>query len=152
MLYFLRDNLDFFWTDFLAGITPGTPAMEYMLVSNEKITMKQSLLKDLKPSRYIESDGNVIRQGDLLNLKDRELMSDAEMIENMKSWQWNKVFEDFSKYPPELILDASPTGIKGFTRYPIDRSEVFKRFLVKNYHYETTIEKVIIYRRNEGAK
>ena len=84
----------------------------------------------------------------MIKLREQELISDSEILAAVDNRYWKKVFEDFKATPPELFLDAASTGVKGFSKYPLENYEVLKRYIEKHYHYERTINRVVIYRRN----
>lgn len=137
----------FFWSDVLAGFSPGSPAMEYMISEKKPLQMVDSIIKDLHPSYYASIDPTILNKSNSLNrVKDSELFSQKELLDNIENPFWKKVMEDFTKSPPELFLDTSPTGIRGFGNYPAGNYEVFRRYLLLNYVYATTLNDIVIYR------
>lgn len=137
----------FFWSDTLAGVSPGSPAMEYMNASGVKLGLLQSMRKDMSghPNHKITSPRDVTKQK-LDTLFYHDLLTDAEILEGISNPFWRRVFEDFMEQPPELFIDTSPTGIRGFSSYPLEKYELFKRFLLQNYVYDRVIDRMVIYR------
>jgi len=137
----------FYWSDVLAGFSPGSPSMEYMISEKKQLKMVDSIIKDLHPSYYASIDPSILDKSNSMNrVADSELFSEKELLDHIENPFWKKVMEDFTQNPPKLFLDTSPTGIRGFGKYPAGNYEVFRRYLLLNYVYDTTLDNIVIYR------
>lgn len=132
------------WADTLAGFSPGSAAMEYMRVTGKNLTIGQSLQQDLAPLPEMNRDPNhVVGKG---SLWEKELLTFSEILERISHPLWKKLFEDFAKKPPTLILDTAPTGVRGFSHYPLEKFDLLKKFVDDNYDRIGIVDGIIFYR------
>lgn len=134
----------FFWADTLAGMSPGSPAMEYMRITGQRLTLPESVRLDLQQDPLEEGRGS--DQGRFNLIGEAELLTAGEILEKIENPLWKKTFEDFFKTPPVLFLDTSPSGIRGFGHFPIWKYELLAKFVAENYQLEKTLDGVNIYR------
>lgn len=149
-IYFLsRRNpaTTMFWSNLLAGTSPGSPAMEYMMTTGKRLSLVDSFQKDLKPSESQKRTMEPLGQDDLNLLEAQELFSFKEVLQHIQNPFWRQVMIDFQRAPPTLILDTSPTGFRGYSQFPIEKYELLKRFITQYYSFEKTIDSVMVYRR-----
>ncbi|MBI2341089.1 MAG: glycosyltransferase family 39 protein [Deltaproteobacteria bacterium] len=137
----------FFWSDTLAGMSPGTPAMEYMRATGKRISLPDAAVRDLVAWSFVEPrEAHPVNPESLRGISENELLSVPEVLEKIENPFWKKAFADFFASPPVLILDASPTGLRGFSSFPLEKYELLKKFVEDNYLYEKTVDGIIFYR------
>ena len=136
----------FFWSDTLAGTSPGSPAIEYVRATGNKLAFGESVVRDLLVSKQEKREIPPMEAKPVYGIGENELLSIGEILERIESPFWKKVFADFFASPPVLILDSSPTGIRGFSNFPIEKYELLKKFIDDNYSYDRTIDGIIFYR------
>ena len=149
-IYFFSERdpaTTFFWSDTLAGASPGTPSMEYMQATGRSLSLPESVLRDLQADfGKVPGVSEPVTGGGLHAIAENELLSIQEILELIENPFWKKVFEDFFRTPPVLILDTAPTGIRGFSNFPIEKYELLKKFIDDNYRYDRTVDGIIFYR------
>lgn len=161
-LYFYTDRQPstvYFWSDILAGTSPGSPAMEYVRATNASLNLAQMVRKDFDPSVFANQDpagqdpAGPDHKGfgpmSLSRIGDSELFTVRELLERIDHYYWQKAFADFLHNPPELFIDSSPANIRGFGYFPLRKYELLKRFVWDNYDIETVVDGLIIYRRRK---
>lgn len=142
-----------FWSDILAGTSPGSPAMEYMRATGKNLTLTQKLIKDFDPDVFQQMNiGQLNEESTLYQINENELFTLEEMLNRIHHPYWKKVFKDFFTHPPELFLDTSPTNVRGFGHTPINRYELLKHFVLDNYKAEAIRNHIIIYRLKKTSK
>lgn len=135
------------WADLLAGFSPGSAAMEYMRATGTNLEISSSIKRDLRPLPDMSDSGIRPLVGDSLrDFEEHELLSVKEVVEKIDSPPWKKFLQEVLKNPPILFLDTSPTGVRGFSHYPIDKYPLLKRFLEDNYTFKVTLQNIHIYR------
>lgn len=146
-LYFFGGRLPastMFWSDVLAGASPGSPAMEYIRATGDQLTLPQKIITDLManpfPSRPTDKPIYTTR------FTDTELFSQEELLDRIDNRFWKKAFGDFFKRPPELFVDTSNGNVRGFKHYPLENYELLKRFVYDNYKLETEVNQFRIFR------
>lgn len=140
------------WADSLAGFSPGTAAMEYMRATGKTLTIPQAILYDLRTSEniYEKKPPDLVSKKSVHELAERELLSFNEILELIQSPLWHDFFRDILKNPPVLFLDTSPTGIRGFSNFQLNKYELLNKFIVDNYEYIMTVDGIVFYRlKNE---
>lgn len=149
-LYFLsgrQPSTTHFWSEFLAGTSPGTPAMEYIRATGRSLTLGQQLLKDFQAQVFKkQSPDKVESSSTLFQINENELFTTEELLARIDHPYWKKVFKDFFSRPPALFIDTSPTNIRGFGHKPIARYELLKRFVMDNYHVVGVKDDMVIYK------
>jgi len=66
---------------------------------------------------------------------------------------WTRLRQDFSRQPPVYIIDTAPLGrdyLIPYDRFPISRYPWLAALVDHDYHLETTIGKVRLYRLRDG--
>lgn len=134
----------FFWADTLAGMSPGSPAMEYMRITGQRLTLPESVRLDLQKDPL--EKGRSSDQGRFNLIGEAELLTAGEILEKIENPLWQKTFRDFFQTPPVLFLDTSPSGIRGFGHFPIWKYELLAKFVAENYKLEKALDGVDIYR------
>lgn len=151
-VYFLSGRLPastFFWSHTLAGMHPGSPAMEYVRTTGKNLKLGKLLAKDMRPSQYQAMPVNPLQSGTTLNaIGEHELFTLDELLTRIDNPYWQRVFSDFFRHPPELFIDTAPTNIRGFGYFPLQKYELLKRFILDNYHLETIVDRMVVYRIN----
>ncbi len=149
-IYFFSQRLPstvYFWSEFLAGSSPGSPAMEYVRATGDTLNVAAFIRKDFDPKVFASGDPDEFKNGNNpARLSDMDLLTLSEILSRITHSYWKKVFGDFLKHPPELFIDTSPVGSHGFGHYPIKNYELLKRFISDNYNLETVLDGLIIYR------
>lgn len=153
-LYFFSQRMPastMIWADLLAGFSTGSPAMEYMRSSGKNLSLSQSVIYDLQsnpgfPSDKNSKNGENLAKERVSSLPEKELLSIQEILEYIEVPQWKKLFEDFFNNPPKLFLDTSPTGVRGFSQYPVEKYDLLKKFLQDNYTLHSVVDGIVIYR------
>lgn len=156
-LYFYSERLPstvYFWSDTLAGTSPGSPAMEYIRATGKSLQVSEMLKKDFEPKVFSKKSPDFYKniQGQLSRISDHDLFTMGEIIELIEHPYWQKVMADFLNNPPELFIDSSPSNIRGFGYYPVFKYELLKRFVLDNYKIETVVNGLIIYRLQKKAE
>ncbi len=136
------------WADTLAGLSMGSPAMEYMRARGESLNLRESILKDLKPSSQEQANFSPLSKTRLYSIGEEELLSMREILERVDSARWQTLFEDFFRHPPVLFLDTSPSDVHYFSCCPIEKYGLLKKFIDDHYSYLTTVDRVMVYKRN----
>ncbi|MBX7147476.1 glycosyltransferase family 39 protein [bacterium] len=136
----------FFWSDVLAGSSPGSPAMEYIHATGNNLTLSEKLTKDMVPFSFSEEEAEKIDHHSLSKVSDNDLFTVNELLGRIDNDHWKKVFDDFFKHPPVLFIDTAPLNYRGFGYYPISNYELLKRFIADNYVYDSTVSGMPIYR------
>lgn len=138
---------NFFWSDTLAGTSPGSAGMEYLRQSKGS-DLGVILAQDFKPSNDLAIDSLPVTESAIMRnpISDLDLLRNDEMLDLMASPHWIQVFKDFEKSPPVLFLDTSPTGIRRFSAFPLEKYPLWSRFINDNYLYDRTIDNIVIYR------
>jgi hypothetical protein len=136
------------WADSLAGFSTGSPAMEYMRATGATLTLPESVLKDLKGSETVVQTIDPIKYQRIHSLDDKELLSINEILDRIDSFRWRKLFQDFFAHPPVFFLDTSPSNIRQFSSYPLEKYDLLKKFIEDNYIYDRTLDNIIIYKLN----
>lgn len=153
-LYFFGDRQPatvYFWSDTLAGTSPGSPAMEYVRATGKKLTLSEKLIKDFQARVFQEKDiTSLFEESQLYGIQESELFTLEELVQKIDQPYWRKVFRDFFANPPELFIDTSPTNYRGFGHYPIQRYELLKRFVQDNYRVEAVVDRMVFYRLNRS--
>lgn len=149
-LYFFSERLPstpYFWSDVLAGTSPGSPAMEYVRATGKTLKVHEALALDMQAKAIdkVKPKDRSLNNG-LTPIHESELFTVEEILDRIDHTYWQKVFHDFLKNPPELFLDTAPANIRGFGYYPIHKYELLKRFVLDNYQLETIKDGVVIYR------
>jgi hypothetical protein len=76
--------------------------------------------------------------------------ADALGTEKHIVWRsWDELFEDLSKRPPEIIVDAAAGKLDGFDLHPISRYQKLADIVSRDYSRIATVDGVPIYRRNK---
>lgn len=154
-LYFFGDRQPatvYFWSDTLAGTSPGSPAMEYVRATGKKLTLSEKLIKDFQARVFQEKNvTNLFEENRLYDIRESELFTLEELVQKIDQPYWRKVFRDFFANPPELFIDTAPTNLRGFGHYPIQRYELLKRFVLDNYRVEAVVDRMIFYRLNRSS-
>lgn len=141
----------YFWSDTLAGTSPGSPAMEYVRATGKRLTLTEKLKKDFQARVFHEKDMMDLFSGASLNrIGEHELFTLEELMQKIDQPYWRRVFRDFFANPPELFIDTSPTNYRGFGYYTIGRYELLKRFVLDNYRVEAVVDRMIFYRLNRS--
>lgn len=65
----------------------------------------------------------------------------------IKPGSWEMFSEDMEESRPVYFVDTSPGNYHDYGKYPISKYKALVDFLQKNYSFETTIDKMDIYRR-----
>lgn len=155
-LYFYADRLPattYIWSDILAGSSPGSSAMEYLQATGRTLSLNEQLLKDFEPTPFKPKKHEPLTfESSLSTVGESELFTGRELLNRIGNSRWERVFADFFMHPPELIIDSSPLNYRGFGYYPIAKYELLKRFVLDNYHLETVIDNMILYRLNSDRK
>ncbi len=60
---------------------------------------------------------------------------------------WADLRDDFQRRPPDLVLDTSPAGWKGYGKYPVSRYLGLVTVLKAHYRVVGSIEGAVLYRR-----
>ncbi len=136
----------FFWSDTLAGTSPGSPAMEYMKATGKTLTLPESIVRDLFVTPEERKKFDPVTPKSYHFISDSELLSIREMLDRIENLFWKKTFEDFFRTPPVLFIDTSPSGIRNFSAYPIEKYELLRQFVESNYHFEGNIGGMMVYR------
>jgi hypothetical protein len=149
-LYFFSDRLPstvHFWSNLLAGSSPGSPAMEYVRATRDNLKVGEMLAKDFTP-KIFKSQRSLVPQSmfSLHGVSENELFTASELLERMDHYYWQLVFQDFLHKPPVLFVDTSLSNIRGFGYYPIQKYELLKRFVLDNYRLEKVVDQMVIYR------
>lgn len=142
----------FFWSDYMAGSSPGSAAMEYMRTHEGDLSYGRTVLLDLKPNTDPQGMSEPILAKNDYDLNESELLSLSEIISRIEDPLWKKLMLEFTARPPVLILDTSPTGVRGFARFPLRKFELLERLIRDNYVYERTLDNIIIYKLKTAAK
>lgn len=138
-----------FWSEFLAGTSPGTPAMEYIRATGRSLTLSQQVLKDFQAQVFKrQNPGKIDSDTALFQIGENELFTVEELLARIDHPYWKKVFKDFFLKPPVLFIDTSPTNIRGFGHTPITRYELLKRFVLDNYRVVAIKNDMVIYKLN----
>jgi hypothetical protein len=149
-LYFFsgrRPSTVHFWSNILAGSSPGSPAMEYVRATGKNLQLNELMIKDFQVRIFKAKNPDAYKNlGQLTALNESELFTVEELLERIDEPYWQLVFADFLQNPPELFIDTSPSNLRGFGYYPIHRYELLKRFVLDNYRLETVVDRLIIYR------
>ncbi|MBF0104507.1 MAG: hypothetical protein HQM16_04175 [Deltaproteobacteria bacterium] len=149
-LYFYSERQPstvYFWSDVLAGTSPGSPAMEYVRATNKQLRLKELLSKDFVAGAVEkEKQADDAVNPNMAAINETELFTVEELVERIDHDYWRKVFKDFLHNPPELFIDSSPANIRGFGYFSIHKYELLKRFVLDNYKLETVIDGLLIYR------
>ena len=155
-IYFYSQRLPstvYFWSDILAGTSPGSPAMEYVRATKNSLNVTEMLQKDFKPKLVEGKKPNAYSYNDLSRIGESELFTHEELLERIDHYYWQKVFADFLTNPPELFIDSSPANIRGFGYFPIEKYELLKRFVWDNYKIEIVVDGLVFYRlKKKGAE
>lgn len=137
----------YFWSDILAGTSPGSPAMEYVRATGESLTLTQQLGKDFQAQVFDKMPVDEISDGTTLSaIGEDELFTPKELLARIDHPYWRKVFTDFFRSPPVLFIDTSPSNIRGFGHTPISKFELLKRFIQDNYEPVDVIDDMIVYK------
>jgi hypothetical protein len=154
-IYFDSERLPstvYFWSDILAGTSPGSPAMEYVRATGESLTLTQQLSKDFQAKVFDKMPASELSNGTALSaIGEDELFTLDELLTRIDQPYWRKVFRDFFRSPPKLFIDTSPTNIRGFGFSPISKFELLKRFILDNYEPAGVIDDMVVYRLHGGA-
>lgn len=144
----------YFWSDTLAGTSPGSPAMEYIRATGKTLEVDEMIKKDFEPKVFSKKSVGYYKNvsGQLSGIGDQDLLTTNEIIERIDHPYWQKVMADFLSHPPQLFIDSSPSNIRGFGFYPIFKYELLKRFVLDNYKLETVVDGLIIYRLKDRKK
>lgn len=149
-LYFYGDRQPatvYFWSDTLAGTSPGSPAMEYVRATGKKLTLSEKLIKDFQAKVFQKkSVEDFLATDRLYSINENELFTLEELVQKIDQPYWRKVFRDFFANPPELFIDTSPTNYRGFGHFPIRRYELLRRFVLDNYRIEAVVDRMVFYR------
>lgn len=149
-VYFYSERLPstvYFWSDILAGTSPGSPAMEYIRATGKSLKLEELIVRDFRPRVFEEKDPAEFQpQGALSRIGESDLFTVEEILERIDHDYWQKVFRDFLSNPPVYFIDSSPANVRGFGHYPIQKHELLKRFVWDNYELETVIDGLIFYR------
>lgn len=152
-VYFLSGRLPastFFWSHTLAGMHPGSPAMEYVRTTGKSLKLSKLLAKDMRPSQYQTMPVNPLQSSYTLHdIGENELFTLDELLMRIDNPYWHQVFSDFFIHPPELFIDTAPTNIRGFGYFPLQKYELLKRFILDNYRLETVVDRMVVYRLNK---
>lgn len=142
-----------FWSDILAGTSPGSPAMEYVRATGESLTLTQQLRKDFQAKVFSGMPADELSNGTALSaIGEDELFTLDELLARIDHPYWRKVFSDFFRKPPKLFIDTSPSNIRGFGYSPISKFELLKRFILDNYEPRGVMDDMVVYRlREPGA-
>lgn len=135
-------------SDSLAGTSPGSPAMEYMRVTGDDLTLAGKMATDFKANPFeVEDAPDALDPEERLkhDFSEKELFSASELIDSITDPYWKKTMQDFFNKPPQLFIDTSPSNIRGFGHYPLSNYELLKRFVLNNYDLVTTQDKMYIY-------
>jgi len=155
-LYFYSERLPstaYFWSDVLAGTSPGSPAMEYVRATNRNLNVQTMLMKDFQPHVFGPQENDFAADSNhLTGISETELFTVAEILERIDHPYWKKVFADFLTRPPTLFIDSSPANIRGFGYFPIEKYELLKRFVEDNYRQETVVDGMIVYRLRSAGR
>ncbi len=57
------------------------------------------------------------------------------------------LLRQFRSHPPDLILDTSTAGLRGYRAYPIRLFPALRRLLDRDYERAAVVQRVVIYRR-----
>lgn len=144
----------YFWSDTLAGTSPGSPAMEYVKATGQKLNTQDMLAKDFQLRRaFQEKREDSYKKGPRLSgIADAELFTVEELLERIEHPYWKKVFHDFLNHPPVLFIDTSPANIRGFGYFEIEKYELLKRFVWDNYTLEGVKDGLVFYRLKDKDK
>jgi hypothetical protein len=149
-IYFFSKRLPstvYFWAEFLAGSSPGTPAMEYVRATGQTLDVTTLIEKDFSPHALeITEPKNYSLQNLPSRIGDHELMTVKEILQKITHPYWQKVFADFLQKPPRLFIDTSPLNRYAFGHYPIQNYELLKRFVSDNYKLVGVIDGTNVYR------
>ncbi|MCP5464973.1 MAG: glycosyltransferase family 39 protein [Deltaproteobacteria bacterium] len=149
-LYFYSERLPstaYFWSDILAGTSPGSPAMEYVRATGQDLKVTEMLQNDFDPTPFSKRNPQAFTMPkNFSRIGESELFTVPELLARIDHPYWQKVFADFLLRPPTLFIDSSPANIRGFGYYPIHRYELLKRFVLDNYVLEKVVDGLIIYR------
>lgn len=142
----------YFWSDILAGTSPGSPAMEYVRATGESLTLTQQLRKDFQAKVFDKMVASELSNGTALSaIGEDELFTLDELLTRIDHPYWRKVFRDFFREPPKLFIDTSPSNIRGFGFSPISKFELLKRFILDNYEPVGVIDDMVVYRLRGGV-
>jgi hypothetical protein len=61
---------------------------------------------------------------------------------------WPELQADLIRNPPALIVDTAPANWSDFSMYPISNYPMLADFVATRYHAVTSIDRVVIYARN----
>lgn len=141
-----------FWSDALAGSSPGSPAMEYLHATGKTLSLNEKLAKDFTANPFQQkSESEMEVHAGLAGVGEVELFNYQELLNQIANPYWKEVFADFFAHPPQLFIDSSPLNYRGFGYYPINKYELLKRFIADNYELETTVDHMIIYRLKKAS-
>jgi hypothetical protein len=86
----------FFWSDILAGTSPGSPAMEYVRATGEKLSLAQQLGKDFQSRVFQKVRPEQINADTTLSaIGEDELFTLDELLARIDQPYWRRVFSDF---------------------------------------------------------
>lgn len=121
--------------------------MEYIRATGMHLRLRDLLAADFEPRLFKQTkgEGQPVRN-QATALTDEELFNVDELLEFIDEPYWKQTMSDFLRRPPRLIIDTSPTNIRGFKHYPIARYELLKRFITDNYEVESIVDGFIVYR------
>lgn len=148
-IYFYSNRLpatSYFWSDVLAGSSPGSPAMEYVRATGDQLSLGEKIAKDLEPYSFTEKESEKIDGRTLSQVSDNELFTVQELLDRIENKHWKTVLNDFFVHPPVLFIDSAPLNYRGFGYYQISKYELLKRFIADNYNYETHASGMPFYR------
>jgi len=77
-----------------------------------------------------------------------EGFEETNIIENIDEGSWQMLMDDLTDRPPELIVDMSGTGIRGYDAYPIGRFKNLRSFMQPNYLTSADIQGARVWRKN----
>lgn len=137
----------FFWSDALAGTSPGSGAMEYAAATQQKIDVVSGFMLDLKKPEPSPVEARPLPRSSITLFEENELFDFMDILEIEPFPEWRQVFFDFFISPPELIIDSSADDFRHFKKFPLKKYELLRRFVESHYIYETTIDHAVIYRR-----
>lgn len=148
-IYFFSRRLPstvYFWAEFLAGSSPGTPAMEYVRATGQALDVTTLLQKDFDPQALeLAESKSFLLQNLPSRIGDHDLLTVEEILQKITHPYWRKVFTDFLKSPPKLFIDTAPLNRYAFGHYPIQNYELLKRFVADNYKLVGTIDGTNVY-------
>lgn len=96
-------------------------------------------------SRFLWCDWMTGRISGTPSAKDASFDTTDYIIEG----SWELFLEDLRKNSPVYFIDTAPGNYHDYGKYPIKKFPMLTKFIKKNYHLETTISKMDIYRKNE---